>query len=149
MNAAGLMSSCARPGCGTLCPGSYCDEHQAEWEAEQRRRRGSAAQRGYGSQWRRIRERILGRDPICRACGRALSVLVDHKVPRWLWRHHDDPEAPPPDERAITHIARLLGRDLVDVERQIEEDDPDDDANLSGMCRACHDRKSQMEQVPR
>ena len=42
--------------------------------------RGSAASRGYGSRWRRLRRMILNRQPLC-PCGMA-ATDVDHIKPR-------------------------------------------------------------------
>jgi 5-methylcytosine-specific restriction protein A len=49
-----------------------CDAHQLGYE------RPTSAERGYGHQWRKLRARILARDPICTECGRAPSNTVDH-----------------------------------------------------------------------
>jgi 5-methylcytosine-specific restriction enzyme A len=43
--------------------------------------RGSAASRGYGSRWRRLRRMILNQQPLCVRCG-APATDVDHIVPR-------------------------------------------------------------------
>ena len=49
-------------------------------------RRGSAAKRGYGRTWQRLRVMILHRDPTCKIAklceGRAPSTEVDHIIPR-------------------------------------------------------------------
>lgn len=69
---------CNRPGCPELTSERFCKAHA---QAEQRRydaERGSSAQRGYGSSWRRVRALVLERDPICRLCGQRPSVDVDH-----------------------------------------------------------------------
>lgn len=52
-------------------------------DREYDRRRGTAAQRGYGTDWRKLRREILRRDPVCRmqGCSRQ-SSHVDHIVPR-------------------------------------------------------------------
>jgi 5-methylcytosine-specific restriction enzyme A len=42
------------------------------------RRRPDSNQRGYGRQWRKLRARILERDPICTKCGKEPSNTVDH-----------------------------------------------------------------------
>jgi 5-methylcytosine-specific restriction protein A len=49
--------------------------------------RTSAAERGYGSEWRKTRERILVRDRrLCQPCLRegrtTLATEVDHKIPK-------------------------------------------------------------------
>ena len=50
--------------------------------------RPSAARRGYGRRWRRMREVQLRREPLCRACAArgivAAATDVDHIVPRRL-----------------------------------------------------------------
>lgn len=42
------------------------------------KQRPSAARRGYGRTWQKIRRVILARDPVCQACGRRASEEVDH-----------------------------------------------------------------------
>lgn len=77
---------CNKPGCGQYqAPGeSYCAEH-----AKQRRRewqnakpRLSSSKRGYGREWRKIRERVLTDQPLCEFCmdtGRlTVANVVDH-----------------------------------------------------------------------
>jgi 5-methylcytosine-specific restriction endonuclease McrA len=49
--------------------------------------RGTAAQRGYGAEWRRLRAVILKRDEgLCQACLRAgrttVATQVDHVIPK-------------------------------------------------------------------
>jgi 5-methylcytosine-specific restriction protein A len=48
-------------------------------------RRGTAHQRGYGVNWRKLREVVLNAEPVCRHCaerGRAVpAVEVDHIQP--------------------------------------------------------------------
>jgi len=77
---------CIYPGCGELTRGRYCARHQrsvattasAEYEAT----RESAAKRGYDAKWRRLREIVLERDPLCRECKRQgrieMATDVDH-----------------------------------------------------------------------
>lgn len=47
--------------------------------------RGSAHSRGYGVEWRRLREVVLNDEPLCRRCASRMrvsgAVLVDHIVP--------------------------------------------------------------------
>ena len=57
---------CRYPGCPNLCEkGTYCAEHQGE---SPERWRGSAAERGYGADWRKARRRFLASNPLCAAC---------------------------------------------------------------------------------
>jgi 5-methylcytosine-specific restriction enzyme A len=55
------------------------------------RERTSAARRGYGSRWRKVRAAFLGQHPLCAACraqGRVVTAtVVDHVVP-----HRGHPE---------------------------------------------------------
>lgn len=78
-----LPRLCNKPNCPRLKrPGrSYCKEHEREWAAEDRKRRGSAAKQGYGRQHQRLRLLVLHRDPICKMCGVRPSTVLDHIVP--------------------------------------------------------------------
>jgi 5-methylcytosine-specific restriction enzyme A len=40
--------------------------------------RPSAARRGYGGAWRKLRRAKLARDPFCEVCGAAVATCVDH-----------------------------------------------------------------------
>lgn len=78
---------CAYPGCGALVTdGPHCEKHRGADD----RRRGTAAQRGYGSKWQRYRLRFLRRQPLCVRCqaeGRVTAAqVVDHVQP-----HKGDP----------------------------------------------------------
>lgn len=55
------LAPCTVPGCPTLTRQSRCPEHAREAD----RKRGTAAQRGYGSEWRKIRKNYLARFPFC------------------------------------------------------------------------------------
>jgi 5-methylcytosine-specific restriction protein A len=44
--------------------------------------RPSAASRGYGGRWRKLRLIVLAEEPVCRMCGREASEHVDHIVAR-------------------------------------------------------------------
>lgn len=57
---------------------------QSNWSQPYRK---SAAERGYGNEWRKLRDRILGRDKrLCQPCLRqgrtTLATEVDHKIPK-------------------------------------------------------------------
>ena len=77
---------CSVPGCGGLAAagGSRCAAHGP------RESRPSAARRGYGARWRRVRVMFLGSNPVC--CDpfglhsdRVVAATdVDHVVPRAL-----------------------------------------------------------------
>lgn len=84
---------CRHAGCTTLTRDAYglCPLHAEQAEVARRaldRARGSAAARGYGSAWRKLRVEVLRSEPLCRECakqGRAVQATdVDHIVPRAL-----------------------------------------------------------------
>lgn len=63
---------CSAPRCPHLQP---CPDHgKVAWEGSTRRKR-------LPSDWERRRRYVLQRDPICKACDNALSVIGDHVVP--------------------------------------------------------------------
>ena len=76
------LRPCLHPGCGALVVRGRCDRHAVQERNEYDFRRGSSAARGYDARWRRLRERILSEEPLCRICGRAEAKHVDHIVPK-------------------------------------------------------------------
>jgi len=58
---------CRNPACRAVCQGGYCGACAKKYRATDRR--PSAAKRGYGRTWRRLRLMKLRRDPICQAEG--------------------------------------------------------------------------------
>ena len=105
---------CRFPGCPNLVRGSsgYCEDHQPE-ERTYDRGRGSAAKRGYGARWRKLRGMVLAAQPLCAdpfgihaEAGEVVpSTDVDHIIPR-----------------------EQGGRDVFE--------------NLQGLCKSCHSRKT-------
>ncbi len=78
------LRPCLRPGCPELVSGGYCDRHPAPSRAPLAPdTRPSAARRGYGSGWRALRDQMLAREPLCRACRPRFvpATEVDHIVP--------------------------------------------------------------------
>lgn len=80
---------CATPGCaGLVDKDRYCEDCKAKVEQRDRERRGSAAQRGYDANWRRLRRMMLNEQPLCadpfKVHGDAvvLATEVDHIIPR-------------------------------------------------------------------
>ena len=57
---------CAKPGCPNLAwpPERYCKEHKREVQRQMDAERGSAAARGYGHRWRRLRAMVLAEHPL-------------------------------------------------------------------------------------
>ena len=53
-----------------------CHEHYLAYE----RLRGTSTDRGYGADWRRIRNSYIAKHRTCEGCGQAPSYEVDHIV---------------------------------------------------------------------
>lgn len=72
---------CCTPGCANLTHESRCGICTKGRE----QRRGSASKRGYGTEHRKRRERVLARDPVCLNCEAqgvtTPSTVYDHIVP--------------------------------------------------------------------
>jgi len=72
----------------------YFQEHQAEMvkevhDALERRRNKSLAQskrrrERTGPDWRNLRKQVLIEEPLCRICGKAISIHVDHIIPLFM-----------------------------------------------------------------
>ena len=78
-------SQCRKCGKAIATPG-YCAEHKREpYQRMDDTNRPSAAKRGYGGRWRKLREMELRRKPLCAAClkaGRTTPATeLDHIVP--------------------------------------------------------------------
>lgn len=73
---------CRKAGCPHLTMGRFCVEHATLEAPAWATTRGSAHSRGYGASWRRLRQMILARDPVCTVCHRVVSTEVDHHVPK-------------------------------------------------------------------
>lgn len=75
---------CTQPGCPKMAvKKGRCEDHQRKAWGE----RGSAASRGYGHKWRKLRETIMMRDQwlcqVCKATGRVTTATaVDHILPK-------------------------------------------------------------------
>ena len=121
---------CRSPGCGALVRGGggYCPAHKRVSPGSfSDRSRGSRHERGYGTQWDKIRPRIIKRDGnLCRECRRQgrftavgdkpFSAFVDHITPKFL--------------------ARQKGWTAEQI---------DADENLETLCRTCHRQKTDKE----
>jgi len=82
---------CRAQGCNALHRNAngYCDAHQDLAAAWKGARRGSAAERGYGAAWRKLRLLVLQRDgwrcrcDECKKTGRVRNASeVDHVIPK-------------------------------------------------------------------
>jgi 5-methylcytosine-specific restriction protein A len=78
---------CSRPGCNGLVDDlgcSVCGKKRAMRWADSRR--GTAAERGYGNDWRKLRNRYIKQNAMCERCIRLRDELreaveVHHKQP--------------------------------------------------------------------
>lgn len=83
-------SPCVMPGCkNTTRKGHVCDVHIAEKRRQQDAYRPKAAQRGYDHVWRKTRNALLQKSPLCEYCG-GMAELVDHVVPVRYGGTNDD-----------------------------------------------------------
>ena len=83
-----FLRKCKRPGCYSLAvDGSdFCERHQqAPARLETAEPRLSAAQRGYGHRWRKLRDWFIRAHPYCEECLKkgimTLATDVDHIQP--------------------------------------------------------------------
>lgn len=71
-----LPGVCTHEACIAIVPagtvGGRCPKHA---------RRASASRRGYGREWKRIRDQVLADEPKCVACNAAPATQVDHVLP--------------------------------------------------------------------
>lgn len=112
---------CRHPGCRQLIEaGGYCEEHKRPARGSfSDADRGTRHERGYGSKWDKIRERILRRDNgLCQECLRNGRLTVVGHKPFSAYCDHIVPKA---------------------------EGGTDDDSNLQTLCRACHQAKTDAE----
>lgn len=77
---------CTYPGCRELtAEGNRCPAHRKAQRQYEDRNRGTAAQRGYDSQWRKARKGYLRKHPVCVQCleeGQVIeATIVDHIIP--------------------------------------------------------------------
>lgn len=102
---------CNKVGCTNLIDGNkrYCENHmELEINHDYDKYRGTAAQRGYDSKWRKARTRFLSINQLCVECYKdsklTVATVVDHIIPhkgdyKLFWdetnwqplckRHHD------------------------------------------------------------
>lgn len=88
---------CLRCGKATTNANRYCDAHKHIAEERERKarkaadeRRGTAAQRGYDSRWRKAREGYLRSHPLCAECerqGRVTPATVVHHIDHNQWNN--------------------------------------------------------------
>jgi len=76
------MTVCAAPGCGALVRKGRCPAHALQ----RNRERGSSTERGYDSDWRKVREVKLSMEPLCHDCmdrGRVTPANEVHHIEKF------------------------------------------------------------------
>jgi 5-methylcytosine-specific restriction protein A len=84
------LRACRTPRCPGLVERGYCEtcrarlgltdrqartgSHWSDWN------RGTSTQRGYGVEWRRLREQVLTAEPLCRPCQQQHRVSIAKEV---------------------------------------------------------------------
>lgn len=127
-----MLRACPEPGCPERVDGGLCPAHRRK--ANQRR--GSAAQRGYDSQWRRLRLRFLRER--CDACGddpngNCPQCAGSGLAHRWCADCLRDGFMVIAEEiHHVESIKRAPHRRL-------------DSSNLMALCGPCHDRRTRQE----
>ena len=106
---------CCYSGCGTLTNARFCSKHNIPKNKRAIDTRGNSAERGYGGDWRKVRNSYIMHNPLCEQCSRQGRVTaaqdVDHIVP---FKGKDDP-------------LRL------------------DWNNFQSLCRRCHNKKTRAD----
>jgi 5-methylcytosine-specific restriction protein A len=75
------MKPCSQPGCSKLTMDRHCPDHAKTYD----RQRGTAAERGYDSKWRKARAHYLQKHPLCVECHNEglinAATVLDHIKP--------------------------------------------------------------------
>ncbi|WP_368657640.1 HNH endonuclease [Metabacillus halosaccharovorans] len=78
------LKPCNHMRCPNLTREQYCEQHKSNTNAYDKHR-GTAAQRGYNSKWRKARNTYLMKHPFCVECAKDgitnPATVVDHIVP--------------------------------------------------------------------
>jgi 5-methylcytosine-specific restriction protein A len=76
---------CSYPGCTALTGAARCDRHRKQDRKEHEKRRGHAAARGYGHNWRIASKAFLAHNPLCIECLKqrrlVAATVIDHIIP--------------------------------------------------------------------
>ena len=89
-------TSCPKPGCpGIVRSGvcSTCGPLRVKGQRVHDERRGTAASRGYGARWQRVRAMVLRASPLCAECQREGRVTPATDVHHVVKRRDGGPDA--------------------------------------------------------
>ena len=77
---------CGNKGCAAVIPRGkrFCPEHEQAKQKALDRERGSAAARGYGARWRRLRGMYLARHPLCVDPEQRRNIPAEVDQNRWV-----------------------------------------------------------------
>lgn len=78
------LKPCKYPGCRRLSVDGYCEEHRRKRTRDYDRQRGTPPERGYGSNWQKVRRIKLDQNPLCERCEKKGRVVIARLV------HHKD-----------------------------------------------------------
>ncbi len=74
------LRPCNYSGCKELTNSRFCPEHKKKEQRRYDKQRGTSTERGYGSNWRKVRKMVLAEEPLCRECGRQGRVTAANEV---------------------------------------------------------------------
>lgn len=88
--------ACSKPGCrGIIRDGvcSVCGPLRVRVQRQHDEQRGTAAQRGYGARWQRLRSMVLSASPLCAECAREGRVTPATDVHHLVKRRDGGPDS--------------------------------------------------------
>src|SRR4051794_23156506 len=65
---------CRTPGCAEVTDSTFCAEHALENARNQKSRRGTTTQQGYGWNYQKERKRALANQSYCAVCGEPFTT---------------------------------------------------------------------------
>lgn len=85
------LRPCSYPGCSALVKSGKCEQHSKQGQQQYDKQRLNFRQRGYSSNWDKVRLIKLRQDPLCEDCLKVNSVTPAKLV------HHDKTVRERPD----------------------------------------------------
>jgi len=95
----------------------YCPTHKRMQQRDRDKKRGTAAERGYGKDHQKARELVLERDKFCVCTQKGCHGLQECSMRSFIADHYP-----------------FTRRQLVEMGR-----DPNDPGAMRGLCKHCHD----------